>query len=105
VDGLPELPAKWQAYLRENLIIGRIVAVSDGGRVRLDLGSVDGIAVGDLMTVQGSAGFSHRYVRIELIEERSSSGVDPQWKPSQPPLLAGGCVVMQRDIRKPARNR
>jgi hypothetical protein len=105
VDGVPELPEKWATYLREKLVIGRIVEVMEGGHARLDLGSADGIEKGDILTVQGGDRFRHRYVRVESIQERSSVGVDPQWQPSQPPLPAGRCVVMQRDIRKPTTRR
>ncbi len=105
VDGVPELPEKWAAYLRDNLVIGRIVEVTEGGHAKLDLGSADGIEKGNLMTVQGSGRYSHRYVQIESVQERSSVGVDPRWQPTEPPLPAGRCVVMQRDTRKPPPSR
>jgi hypothetical protein len=99
VDGLPELPEEWAAYLRDHLVIGRIVEASEGGHARLDLGSADGIEKGDMMTVQGSGRFNHRRVKVESIQQRSSVVVDPNWQPKEPILPAGRCVVMRRDFR------
>jgi hypothetical protein len=100
VEGVPELPKKWATYLRDNLVIGRIVATTEGGHARLDLGAADGIEKDDILTIQGSGRFNHRHVKVESIQERSSVGVDPNWQPKEPPLPVGRCVVMQRDTRK-----
>src|SRR6202034_2878647 len=47
VDGIPELPEPWAAFLRENLVIGKIVEVMDPNGLKIDLGSADGIEKGD----------------------------------------------------------
>jgi hypothetical protein len=98
VDGVPELPAKWAVYLRENLVIGKIVEVMEGGRVKLDLGSTDGIQQGSILVVQGRDQVFPRRLEVVSHHEKSSLAVEPEptRRESDPPLQVGRNVVMAR---------
>ena len=48
VTGLPGLPEPWASYLRENIVLGTVLETSPDGRVRLDVGSAEGVHVGDV---------------------------------------------------------
>jgi hypothetical protein len=100
VDGIPELPEPWDAFLRENLVIGKIVEVRDEQRVRIDLGSADGIEEGDVLAVQRRDEKRVRYVCVGSVQDRSSAAVELYGDVHDEPLEVGRCVVMQRDLRR-----
>jgi hypothetical protein len=100
VDGIPELPETWAAFLRENLVIGKIVEVMDPNGLKIDLGSADGIEKGDLLAVQGRDERGTRYVRVQSVQERSSIAAESSWENQENCLEVGRWVVMQRDLRR-----
>jgi hypothetical protein len=99
-DGIPELPEPWDAYLRENLVIGKIVEVTDNNRLKLDLGSADGIEKGDVLAVQGEGRWRVRYIRVESVQDRSSTAAEMGGDEHDQPPEVGRYVVMQRDLRR-----
>jgi hypothetical protein len=100
VDGIPELPEPWDAYLRENLVIGKVVEAMGGNRLRIDLGSADGIEIADVLAVQRRDEARVRYVVAGSVQDRSSVAVELYRDDHNEPLEAGRSVVMQRDIRR-----
>ncbi len=94
VGGLPDLPEKWAAFLGENLVIGQIVELMEEGRVKLDLGSNDGIQKGSILAVQGREDIEPRRVKVLSTQERSCIAVEPLWDPSDKLLVVGRNVVM-----------
>jgi hypothetical protein len=95
-DGIPELPAEWASFLRENLVIGKIVEVLEGDRVKIDLGSSDCIQKGSVLAVQGHHRSNPRQVQVVSVQEHSCEASEPLRGESEPPLEVGRCVVMRR---------
>jgi hypothetical protein len=100
VDGIPELPEPWAAFLRENLVIGKIVEVMEPNGLKLDLGSADGIEKGDVLAAQGRDKDGTRYVRVQSVQKRSSIAAESSWENQENRLEVGRCVVRQRDLRR-----
>ncbi len=100
VDGIPELPEPWDAFLRQILVIGKVVNVMEKKRLRIDLGSADGIDIGDMLAVQCRYETRVRYVAVGSVQDRSSVAVELYRDDHDEPLEVGRCVVMQRDLRR-----
>jgi hypothetical protein len=100
VDGIPELPEPWDAFLRENRVIGKVVDVMEKKRLRIDLGAADGVEIGDMLAVQRRDERRARYVAVGSVQDRSSVAVEPYRDDHDEPLEVGRCVVMQRDLRR-----
>jgi hypothetical protein len=98
VDGIPELPEPWETFLRENLVIGKVVEVMDGNRLRIDLGWADGIETGDVLAVQGRSEWQTRHVGVQSVQDHSSVAEETSWEHEKIPLEVGRYVVMKRDL-------
>jgi len=94
-DGVPDLPSPWAAYLRENLVIGTIVEVK-GGRVKVDVGSSDGLRVDGVLTVQGR-GRARRKLRVAAVDEHSCQAEEGDPGEFKNPLEVGWKVVAARE--------
>ena len=101
VDGIPEMPEQWAAYLQENLVIGKVIAVQNGGRVKIDLGSAKGIEVGNVLAVQGRDRYGPQRLFVVTVETETCIAEESKLGSTQTPLEVGKCVVMQRDVRRP----
>lgn len=53
--GAPELPEPWAKYLRDEIILGSIVAVTNDGLMTIDAGASEGLRIGGSFAVQSSA--------------------------------------------------
>jgi hypothetical protein len=99
-DGVPELPETWANYLRENVTVGRIMVVKDGGQARINLGRAEGIREDTILTVQGSPRYRHRYLRVVSVDEESCLADECSPGRSDQPLEAGWGVVAPRRSRE-----
>ena len=101
-DGIPDLPEKWASYLRERLIVGKIVAV-EKSRVRIDLGAKDGLREGDILNVQGRDQFRCRKLQVATVEEDISTSVDMDHdsREFEHPSEVGRGVVIEKMTAKP----
>jgi hypothetical protein len=78
VDGIPDLPEQWTAYLRKNLLTGKVIEVMKDGRVKVDLGSKDGVSVGANLPIRGrGAGYFPRWVLVKSVSEDSCIAEEP----------------------------
>jgi hypothetical protein len=100
VDGIPDLPDRWADYLLENLVIGRVIEAAGGNRLRIDLGSADGIEVGDMLAVQPREERWTRYIRVESVQERTAIAAEADREDHDGPPEVGRTVVMRRDVRR-----
>jgi len=97
-DGLPDVPEKWLAYLRARLTIGKIIEVSQGGMVKVALGSKQGLRLDDLLKLQGESG----ELRVATIEEDSCLAIAPSPFEGRDSLKPGRNVIFARpDISPP----
>ena len=101
VDGIPEMPEQWATYLQENLVIGKVIAVLEGGRLKIDLGSAKGIEVGNVLAVQGRERYGPQRLFVVTVEIETCIAEEPKLGSTGAPLGVGRCVVMQRDIMRP----
>lgn len=69
VEGVPELPQRWAIYLDENLLMGAVVEVLEGGRAKINLGTMDGVRVGDPLTVRGPVRSGPRPLEVLSVEQ------------------------------------
>ncbi|APW61578.1 hypothetical protein [Paludisphaera borealis] len=98
VDGVPELPEPWAAYLRESAVFGAIVEATEGGRVRGDVGSADGLRIGSVLTVQGRGDrYRSRKLRVVAVDEHSCRAEEGDPGEFKNPLEAGWKVVAARE--------
>ena len=79
-DGLPELPGKWAGYLRDRVQIGTIDEVLWNNRLRINLGTRQGIHAGDLLAVQGR-GRRFSPLKFHVIEVNETACVAAQIDP------------------------
>ena len=99
MNGVPDLPEPWAAFLKQNLVLGKIVEVIDEDRLRIDLGSADGIEKGDVLAVQDRVDWRNpRYLRVQSVQERSCITTEADGEKQEQRLEAGRHVVMQRDL-------
>ena len=99
--GVPELPEPWATSLRKNAAFGAVVEVRERGRVKVDVGSADGIGAECIITVQGREHLSTRQLRIVAINERTSLADDVYPDESEKPLAVGDTVVVARETPLP----
>jgi hypothetical protein len=98
VGGVPELPEPWATFLRKSAVIGTVVEVRERGRVKVDVGSADGMSAECIITVQGREHGSTRHLRIVAVNERTSLAEQVYPGASEKPLAVGDCVVVAREL-------
>jgi hypothetical protein len=96
VDGVPDLPEHWAMFLKQNLVIGRIVKIMEGGRVKIDLGSAKGIATGHVLAVQGRDRNGPQRLLVVSVETETCIAEEVRMSSAGLPLEVGRYVVMQR---------
>lgn len=101
VDGIPELPEHWATFLKQNLVIGRIVKIMEGGRVRIDLGSAQAIAAGHVLAVQGRERDGPQRLLVVSVENEVCIAEEARLGSAGPPLEVGRYVVIQRERGRP----
>jgi len=101
VDGIPELPERWANHLKDNLVIGTIVGVREGGRARLDVGSSEGLRVGSMLTVRGGNRFGSRKLRAISVREGSCEVKEAAPGDFKEPIEVGWEVVAAREAGGP----
>jgi hypothetical protein len=96
VAGIPELPAQWAKYLRDNIVIARIIEVTDEGLLKIDAGKSKGVPTDGVLVVQGRdrRGPSRLFV-ISVADETSLAQLS-DLSPHAPPLAVGQYVALQK---------
>jgi hypothetical protein len=84
---------QWAAYVKQNLVTGKIIEVMDGGRVKIDAGKAKGIELGGVLAVQGRENYRPRFLFVASVEDESCIAKEPEPEPVEPPLAVGRCVV------------
>jgi hypothetical protein len=101
VGGVPELPEPWATVLRKNAAFGTVVEMRERGRVKVDVGSADGISAECIITLQGKEHRSTRHLRIVAVNDRTSLAEDVYPGESEKPLALGDKVVVARETLRP----
>ena len=96
VGGMPELPEPWATFLRKNAVIGKIVEVRERGRVKVDVGSANGINAECTIAVQGRDHLSTRQLTFVAINEQSSLADELYRDDHEKPLAVGDKLVVAR---------
>jgi hypothetical protein len=94
--GLPDSPPEWAATLRAELSLGRVLDVGPAGHARVDLGTRNGLQVGDVLTVQRPGHAMDRRLRVVSVEGDSCVAEEPHPQSSPHPLKRGQAVVAPR---------
>jgi hypothetical protein len=97
VGGMPELPEPWATFLRKNAVFGTIVEVRERGRVKIDVGSADGMSAESILTVQGREHRSGRHLTLVAVNERTSLVEDVYPGQSEKPLAVGDNIVVAKE--------
>ena len=82
-------------YLKQNLVIGKIVEVMDAGRVKIDAGKAKGIELGGVLAVQGRENYRPRFLFVASVEDESCIAKEPEPEPAEPRLTIDGRIVEQ----------
>jgi hypothetical protein len=96
VDGIPELPKQWAAYLELHLVQSEIVELMEDGRVRVDAGKANGIEPESVLAVQGRDEYEPRRLVVVSIKDDSCIAVDPNPERSKSLLAVGMRLVAQK---------
>lgn len=104
VEGTPDLPERWAAYLRSKLVLGTIVDVMKNGRARVNVGSKDGISVESILAVQGRDHFTSHNLRVISVNQGSCEAEEPYPGEYEKPLEVGWKVVAEKQTEKKAAN-
>ena len=96
VDGLPELPELGAAYLRQKFAVGRIIEVLKDDRVKIDLGSKDGVAVGEDLTIWYFGKFGSMWVTVTSVAETTCTADGPPGSGGAGKSLEVGKIVTAR---------
>ncbi len=97
VGGVPELPEPWATFLRKNAVIGTVVEVRERGRVKVDVGSADGVSAESIITIQGREHLLTRHLRIVAVNERTSLAEDVYPDEREKPLAVGDNIVVAKE--------
>ena len=97
-DGLPDSPLEWANVLREDLLLGRVTAVSTVGlakvgRATINLGTKEGLREGDVLTVQRPGRNFRRRLIVVSAADHSCLADEGFPGASEHPLEPGLAVV------------
>jgi hypothetical protein len=97
-EGLPDSPPAWAKTLREGLLLGRVIEVSDPGlakvgRATVNLGAKDGLREGDVLTVQRHGPFYVKRFLVVSVADHSCVADGDLPDTSEYPLEQGLPVV------------
>jgi hypothetical protein len=96
VSGAPELPERWADYLRQHLVLGKIVGIIDANRARVDVGKNSGIQPATVLVVQGRDRYGPQRLSVESVEDDHCVVGLPDYTSSEIPLELGLSVVARR---------
>ena len=96
VTGIPELPERWDNYLRDNLLMGTIVEGTERGRAKADIGAQNGVEVGSILSVLGHT-HPTRKLKAVVVSDHSCELEDVDPHAFKKPVESGCGVVMVRE--------
>jgi hypothetical protein len=95
VDGVPTLPEPWAAYLRKNLVLGKIVEATRDDFVTISLGSTQGIQIGDIVAVRAADGSRTKLVQVSSVADETCIAEDEP-RPGEARIEVGDIVTARR---------
>jgi hypothetical protein len=96
VSGVPELPQQWADYLRQHLVMGKIVGIMDGDRAKVDVGKASGIQRETVLVIRGRDQYGPQRLFVVSVEDEYCIAGQPDYKSSESPLELGLSVVARR---------
>ncbi len=93
VLGVPELPQQWADYLKQHLVLGKIVGIIDADRARVDVGKTSGIQPATVLVVRGRDRYGPQRLFVESVEDDQCIVGLPDYTSSEIPLELGLSVV------------
>jgi hypothetical protein len=97
VVGIPDLPEQWANYLKDNVVIARIIEVRDGGLVKIDAGKSNGVPTAHgVLAVQGRGRYHPIRLFITSVADDTSIARLPDLPSQAPPLAVGQYVVVRK---------
>jgi hypothetical protein len=92
-EGFPEIPSPWLAYLKARLTFGKMIEVDGASRVKIALGSKQGLKVGEMLRIQGEYS---AWLRVTAVEGDSclAESLDSHANPDV--LKPGRSVIFDR---------
>jgi hypothetical protein len=97
VVGIPDLPEQWANYLKDNLVIARIIEVRDGGLVKIDAGKSNGVPTAHgVLAVQGRGRYHPIRLFVTSVADDTSIARLPDSPSQAPPLAVGQYVVLRK---------
>ena len=96
--GAPDLPEQWANYLKDNMVIARIVEVTERRQVKIDAGKAKGVPPADaVVTVQGRDHYAPIRLFVTSVAEEASIARLPDLRSHlRLSLTVGQYVVLQK---------